>query len=64
MLFFLQHANFIEYGRKGPRRSQHSEPDPFAEELFGSNSQMKNLTQVSFQDGVNALDWLLLLIAL
>merc|ERR1712168_922347 len=41
----VQHANFIEYGRKGPRRSQHSEPDPFAEELFGSNSQMKNLTQ-------------------
>merc|ERR1712131_217222 len=41
----VQHANFIEYGRKGPRRSKHSEPDPFAEELFGSNSQMRDLTQ-------------------
>merc|ERR1712147_251098 len=41
----VQHANFIEYGRKGPRRSQHSEPNPFDEDLFGSNSQMRNLTK-------------------
>merc|ERR1712137_52878 len=41
----VQHANFIEYGRKGPRRSKQSKSDPFAEELFGSNSQMRDLTQ-------------------
>merc|ERR1712183_1044272 len=40
----VQHANFIEYGRKGPRRS-HSDPDPYAEELFGSNSHMSDLSK-------------------
>merc|ERR1711970_1328348 len=37
----VQHANFIEYGRKGPRREKSSAAaDPFADELFRSQHQL------------------------
>jgi len=31
----VQHANFIEYGRRGPRRQKAE--DPYSEDLFGKN---------------------------
>ena len=42
-LNIIQHANFIEYGRKGPRREKSSAAaDPFADELFRSQSSSSN----------------------
>ena len=53
----VQHANFIEYGRRGPRGAAQSNEESFDPELFGKSKTVSSMRGVKILQQSLSLAW-------